>query len=285
MTRTPSKLPQVTKPCDLLLTSFHTAYISRHPVSWKTLPPQRFGKHLLLSRFVLIFLPSVLFVIFVSAVLGGEKGPGSRDGLCKITYLSLIFVKGEKELVQMWPGLLAERQANAPAPVLVTTPRGQPNPRSPNPPRSSSNKQNPRGDGVPARELVHLDHHHQNPHQVHSTAPPCLACKCRIGVLLLKLHEAEEVRYNGLTAAKCGHMQPHLGDVFETTDIYRFPDTGMGPYRKIFVCIQCMGFRHQHSTFQDEARALGGWKPWGSNGNWRKPRCPACSRNGNGPVG
>ena len=202
---------------------FKTPCFLENPASstlWQAPPVVKVCSHFSSKRF--------LFVIFVSTVLGGEKGAGSRDGLCKITYLSLIFVKGEKELVQMWPGLLAERQANAPAPVLVTTPRGQPNPRSPNPPRSSSNKQNPRGDGVPARELVHLDHHHQNPHQVHSTAPPCLACKCRIGVLLLKLHEAEEVRYNGLTAAKCGHMQPHLGDVFETTDIYRFPDTGMG---------------------------------------------------------
>ena len=48
----------------------------------------------------------------------------------------------EKEYVthnifQMWPGLLAERQANAPTPVLVTTPRSYPNTRSPSPRRCS----------------------------------------------------------------------------------------------------------------------------------------------------
>lgn len=33
--------------------------------------------------------------------------------------------------------------------------------------------------------------------------------------------------------------EPRLDDVLETTDIWRFPESGLGPYRVIFVFCQC----------------------------------------------
>lgn len=161
----------------------------------------------------------------------------------------------EKELVahnlfQLWPGLLAERQAHAPAPVLVTTPRGQPKSESPSPPRSSSNKQNRMGDGVqPAPGLG------QPPEFAPSGPPPSKNPPFPSAINRTAMPGMQVENWGTAAKAKAagggGYQiqgdrnevwphEPRLADVLETTDIFRFPETGMGPYKTIFVCCQCL---------------------------------------------
>ena len=160
----------------------------------------------------------------------------------------------EKEYVthnifQMWPGLLAERQANAPTPVLVTTPRSYPNTRSPSP-RRCSNKQT-WGDAV--RQAEPAPGLEQPPGIGPSGPPPSKAPPNALNRAALPGMQVQT--WGAGAGGGGGHPQtvqvhdryaiwahePTLDQVMETTDIYRFPEhPGCGIYKTIFVCCHCL---------------------------------------------
>ena len=153
----------------------------------------------------------------------------------------------EKEYVthnifQMWPGLLAERQANAPTPVLVTTPRSYPNTRSPSP-RRCSNKQI-WGDAV--RQAEPAPGLEQPPGIGPSGPPPSKAPPNALNRAALPGMQVPT--WGAGAGGGGGHPQtvqvhdryaiwahePTLDQVMETTDIYRFPEhPGCGIYKTI----------------------------------------------------